>query len=834
MKPNLYYQFIQAHHNNLTDTPALNKKNFVIPDKDKPLYYLYELPRQREHVLLSEDNEPLRLVSHHISFYEKFNDNNRNISCYHYTAYFRDKTGDHYQLHAYFDQQDQMVGEPVLSKKINENEYSEQKIGSTLSDSLAEFAVDNSMATMGELHQQFEQTFTRLENSYDTLEEKLTHLSAELPVQLETYTTHLDQALPIAEELANLEEDNQYGKIHKFLQQIKTSLSQAPTQSTHLQAPSAIDTKNEPAETIESAPLSIGNTKLIQKILLKKPSLKELIEKATSAKQFYFSNAKITLKKKLERYLAFDTAMSNANISITETNHQTPNELQAIESLLNCRYREGRKLLVNLLKNDQIEAANSLISLISPVPEELISFALTTGNAKLLDFLLTNGKVPINSTLIKDGLTPVLYCFMKHSEAHPKTECLAVLIKHKASLMVKARNGLPVAHNILYDSKTTLHQAFTSHSKETLQNAKFIKGIIQSLNNTLAQDQADDATRDKIGVAIRYYQSNYLDTKIQNVNTATAQTLENHQEIRRQFSDEFKVFFESDPTYLAELKRFNESVKTVLQKKPKGLTRNAAKYQENLTNKTKQNLATVDWENLDVEGEKAALIAQLQDITNYHLLYSELLDIQKKKVINPRDVSRAMTRQQSIIDQMKALVQRHPQLLNADGSAKITADEKSTSSDNYFNIATFIENEDKKLAEISAFIDDEKSLNITDREVLPIEELLALIKSRNIFTVAERTIIKKLKSDFQSFETSLQTTLKKIGTFIPNNQHVNSQTLVLNKFKVKVNQTLINLSEYKMKFLEQQQQVMEIRAKSLPDFRARDESSSSPSVARLG
>lgn len=495
MKNNKLYFFIQHElaKLNAASSSLLKDRFQFISNKEGRHYAVYELTVDSRKTLVSPSGEGYRLNSHHVSFDEKQDDKDSNLSQYHYTAYLTGKKGMEHQLHVYFDLNDHPLAVSISVKDAN-GQYIKSEISPEFSDSLTQLALDKSNGLMKELRKQHLNTLDKLETDYNELERNLAILSKDLVVNRLEYQALYKKALAVLMLLERFHYDPHYEKLVHFFRKISNTIESVPT-GYKLE----ISDVSHPLEHSEETTFIQSSEKVMRKT--PKQLLQPLIQEAIEA------NGRLATSTSLEqqRNDILDARQKTADLLILteDSNYSaTAKDLQQILSLRTENNNKAKRLLLSLLMKKEINLAEPLGFVANTIPGKWIQLALSTGNATMLDFLLTHGHFPINTFQTTDNLSPVEFCFRKGGA---KVECLSVLIKHKASIMTKAEDGLPIAHHLIANINGPLHRALSDNTKTTIAQPRFYKTLIGILESTLAQSNVNNSTKAQINRGILNY-----------------------------------------------------------------------------------------------------------------------------------------------------------------------------------------------------------------------------------------------------------------------------------------------------------------------------------------
>lgn len=494
---NILYYFLKNEINFLKEESFFQPKNFKFKNpNDKTSYTLYDLPFL-DLTLEDDDHGVYVLTSHHVSFYEMESLENPALSQYHYTCYFT-KDGKEYELHAFFNRNDQLATNVIFSIKKDDGLYHKQKISEELSEELTTLAINQCFNFISAFRKQFLEKFLSLTKSYETTEAELANLSKNLEVNYDEYQKKSREIVATLEQLANYSYDSQYDALYQLFLNYKIAFH--PTG----QSPETITQEATENSTQESKPaisvtnLSTNNNEQDNKIAID-------IQKAEQTRDKYLALTKDSTKERIDAFLAFDTAISDLTAASLTSQHSFTHDWQKFQSLTSQCLLEGKKLLLYLLFSKQIELANLLKKFAGLISENIITMMIKNGNALALDFLLTNCTFAINTSLI-DGLPPVHYCLFRDTETKPNIDCFSILIKHKASLMLKLSNGLPFAHH-MFSTHHAFIKALYKYPDHYVGNPHFYKQLIKQTTAYMKNKDMKQSTKTKLLVDIDTYRS---------------------------------------------------------------------------------------------------------------------------------------------------------------------------------------------------------------------------------------------------------------------------------------------------------------------------------------
>lgn len=494
---NKLYRLI--HDDNVViKTTSANDKGFLTrTNKTQNKYFLYNLEIKNKMFVTLKD-QAYQLESHHLSIYEMQDNQNPFLSEYHYTAYFTDRDGLHYELHVYFDHNDKLTIEPIFSLEKDEVVGPKQK-NNECSRQLMDFAINETFVVIKQLRQLQKEKIENLENQYIRLQADLSALSVDLMQNQDKYLQIASEIIPVLKALLHYKGDDKYYRsLIKFYQNINNEMA-AILNEKCVDEFTESDCSEE--DGCDDLPFTVNRT--VDKVVVKK-TLVSLVESAINARDVYSAvekeKLKITHTELLTRFINFHQLTHEALLLSDDENHMiSVVDLQKVQGMIYECNISGGKLLESFLLHKEYKLSESLVSYVNRVQDRMLMLALAVDNSQLLDFLLKHGDIAINTCTVADNLTPLLFCFTKS-----KPRCFSILVKHGASLMVDAHDGLPVAHHIL----SVANHALMSGISCELSNQELIKlyqSVSNFLDNYLKTKQLNKEKRNKLNAPLDYY-----------------------------------------------------------------------------------------------------------------------------------------------------------------------------------------------------------------------------------------------------------------------------------------------------------------------------------------
>ncbi|CAM4465091.1 MAG: hypothetical protein LEGION0403_FIIPPAGN_02392 [Legionella sp.] len=477
------------------------------------IYIQFELKRDKNSLII-DDESSYQLQDHHISFYKM-----PKKGQYHYTAYFLDAKLNpcQHQLHVYFNEQDELIERtPIEFSKYNDETKTYQTLASeNINEQFINLANNKIVPILRMLREQHTIKVERLEEEYQAQEQKSSLLSTNILGK--NYLESLEKTLKILEELIALGGKSYYQSTKKLLE---GSISYIKEQRS-----SVTTTKNKhPRIKKEKYQNNKNSIFTSEELILSKPQ-----KKAAS------SSDDDKLETKINQLMTVVEALKKLStekqITLLKEIFSKVHELvltcekkelfPKIKELYKITYSSGGELLCDLIVPDNVEKNRfKLAAQLEPFHDglnsKLLSIALDAGDHELLDFILTYKKFHINalSFEFEEGFFPsaVHFCYqISHESMIP---CLAVLIKHGASVLVKDEEGLPIAYKILSTPNHPLQKAFEDNKELTIKSASFYQKLIKSLQGCLKLQNIDEPEKQKLRDDIEHYQQ-----ELKNINS---------------------------------------------------------------------------------------------------------------------------------------------------------------------------------------------------------------------------------------------------------------------------------------------------------------------------
>jgi hypothetical protein len=327
----------------------------------------------------------------------------------------------------------------------------------------------------------------------------------------------------------------------------------------------------------------------------------------------------------------------------------------------------GKELLASLLLDREFKMAHSLRNFTTYLPNTFIAISLSTGNAQLLDFILTHGECAINTFLIK-GLSPVRFYFENHNSKFPKIECLSVLIKHGASLMIAAKDGLPIAYHILTTIQHPLYNALLDNAQTTLARKGFYRALIKSLENKIEKMAPDDPIRQEVLNNIKLFdvEFNLLQEKNSKLEQKlVTQSAKNSNQLSNNFEKSTLLTLQHDQAHQQALSDLKRAAEGYYQKLSKSQKLQILHNGNSILQTWNEYLKLIDPKSL----LKEEVIKNIETITHQITLQSELFDLQKKikqgNHFSHRQVQKLNYKQSALLKEIKKLDQESPLVVDS-------------------------------------------------------------------------------------------------------------------------------------------------------------------------
>ena len=485
MPKNNLFHFIKTQPLKQSLLPFEQAKLVQASDRNQNAYFRFELQINGPTTYFDYE-----LLEHHVSVYEQSQDNSQ----YHYTAHFKDRQKNQFQLHVFFDQRDK----PIQCSFTQKESSKQPIIIRDLDNEWQYLARMTSSNLIKPVRLQYNQLVQDLETRFVALEAEADHLSLNIASHYPAYNQKLEQTCDVLQELDLLARDKRYQGMIKMIKYCQLTFK--PTEPVDSSLPTA-------AEPCSSFSRSETAEAICEKTSIPQPALVDasLDKEIDSLRQQYLDVSKEMTVGYAQRINSlYDQSLQLfLQLECIGDSPTTPN-IATFYQLHHQIYREGLGLLRGALSQNLFPIAAQLGFLHHRLDDACLAKALIDKNHVFLDFLLTHGHYLLNnqpicleSTMYESA---VQYCFQ---QGEPLLECFTVLIKHQTSLTTAVINGLPLAYLILSDLNHPFRPAIIS--QELITNKSFYSQLITGLTCCLVQTVDQSALRKQIKKDINLY-----------------------------------------------------------------------------------------------------------------------------------------------------------------------------------------------------------------------------------------------------------------------------------------------------------------------------------------
>lgn len=666
MNKNIVFNFIKTHGNNLTVKSFKNCYGLVVTqDKNEVEYCRFDLKTPKKLMVIKNQGQELRLTSHHISIYKTEQEYNPSLSQYHYTAYFSDTEGRNYQLHVYFNNEDELTQMPVLSLEELKGVFTPVSV-EAIQDNLTALAITYTKPIIEELRNQLFITIDQLDKDYESSELKASMLSLDVEQNYPAYMQRLIEMEDILKQLGMLVSHQQYQKklelIHSMRKVIQVNCNLMKNDRVLVDSLVALDEK-----TTENDSLVVMSPPSFFKPL---PEKKHSVELSREVEYLIERHHALSSKKEIDKAKELGELYAQIQLILLTCNKTGSDVLPSIiklQKLLQDIRKDSEQLCTYLLLKEQFEAATQLPELHSILGTKYFNLALCTRKPKLLEFVITHS----HSKLVNQSLTinnlqyssPVHYCVKVNNAKMQMQECLAVLIKLGASVLVNGEDNLPIAYHLLKNDHP-LQKAMVDNREKTIDSVAFNQQLNIALKAYLTNPHSDKKLRVEVQQHIRIY-TNVINSLLPGLKSPIGQRFKNT--IIEFSKNIIKVApdlmdkINQDPV-IAELKKQHEKAhKIYIGKISKKQYREHLKIGNDAIKSLDGFLQTNDWKTLDMDDLIEGTRAFLQDeITIYNKL-SEVLDIQKNEM-QPKTYNKQrkeLKKKEKLLNEINALSEKY-------------------------------------------------------------------------------------------------------------------------------------------------------------------------------
>lgn len=464
-------------------------------------YYLFNLPLPGEVQIGS-----YRLISHHMSVYDIPTGALDLKSQYHYTAYFQTEKGKQYRLHIFYDAQDNLVCEPLLSEIISENSFLSVECFEEM-EAFGFLANISLKALVTSLRFAQKTVIRSHQTQFEELEKQASLLSKHLPNNKTDYIALIDKQLIIADEIIQCSNASRTTtEIKSYLIKLKRSVTAMIESSPVAKQVTSQSKKLDKKVQYPSRSAATKQAKADKRAVTKTST--------TTETQYCFSDDLAKIRGRLQQCTqSTEDLVKNLNLLHAELVHKsyeielgevtvTVRDLDSIRAVENELLTIANSTLQRLIFEKKYNKAKEMSAFYHCISENFLTLALAKNDFNLLEFLLSEKifsaqkkHIEINKNVFS---SMVDYCFKSHSADNSKIDLLAKLIQLGASLMeIDSSNELPFAANIL-NRDHLLHPALIKVADKTLDNVLFFKQLNQVLAVLTTQPTCSIELKQKI------------------------------------------------------------------------------------------------------------------------------------------------------------------------------------------------------------------------------------------------------------------------------------------------------------------------------------------------
>jgi hypothetical protein len=710
MAQNVLFNFIKLY---IITTKTTSISHYPTEDTNKEgtHYYRYNLQKNKQ-ILLSDDGHSYRLKKHHLSVYETEIDKNPTLSQYHYTAYFSDENGEDYQLHVHFNERDLLTNAPVFSKGNDKTSGFALIPNEELNEAFINLATSSIEPIISELRKQVTEQIQKLEASYRSLEENACNLADKIEDNHKQYELALDKIIKTLDQLIPLTKHNHYEQIKNFLNILKKNIARQPLQP---KAKPTAKTQKESATTNNKA--SFPASELSAFAAPPKSSQRQKntldIDKELDKLSTTFSSLPTAESNRQPDILGeLNAEINTLSLILEESDATSLSSVKRLKKLHGEIHKAGEELLRNLLKKGEFTLAEKLPAFHYLLTTQYLIQALRSRNHELLDFLLSKGNFAINNQplTINANLysSAVYYCYKQNCKNKPMVDCLSVLLKHNASILVKEENGLPIAHIILSTPNHPLQSALTANQEKKLNSVSLYKSLIADLQLYLSQKQLEESQRLDIEIAILGYKD-----KVQNLlalsvlATPAGRVLEEKSDSvgkkhgEATFGKDNLEKLKKDPHVCQMISIFNTTRKEFMQKLPKSQQSMLLSKSTSCFENIDKFLDTVSIKITDYEIAKKMIIQYIMDMIAMNEKQSRLFELKKQLQQPEYNGKRTKVKKESLkeyedlVNEIKKIMGKYPDIYDSGYTNRIW--------NILFKNSSFLyENEHEKLTKLTA------------------------------------------------------------------------------------------------------------------------------------
>ncbi|MCW8451037.1 hypothetical protein [Legionella quinlivanii] len=511
------------HKNTLYNFIALyidGRKQLVNVKKLKPLttqdnkdYYLMDLELPRSITFDLNDKE-LELVEHHISVYATESNGIPSLSQYHYTVKLKavqaeqakrqpDPLSDHYILHIYFNDKDQLTKLPSLNF-VSKGRQKSVSIDQDLIGRFLALSEEMIRPTLMQLRALKKECIEQLQQQYQIEETRASDLSTDLKKNAAEHKLAIQRMIAIRLQLDPLFKHDTNAAVAEMLAAIefKSPIAKAkspslPTKPVEEKKPAAA---SQPKRKNKQPKKSSNKGKIRQTEKEFESGLQNLAQ--GFAKLQFENSSKLALdlcnmfaKTSELSIIAIDARPSQASLS----------ELNLLRLQIQTA---GEKLLKQLVDSKNFSLASTLYPFHSSLEQRLINEALSSGDGLFLDFLIQCSEHDLNYQPLRireqSYSSPIHYCLQTCRGSIDMSGCFSTLLKHNASLLVPDEQGIPLACIILSDPNHPFQKPLAASKKLTKD---FYFKLISHLESYLSNHDPDKTNAERLGIEIDVYKN---------------------------------------------------------------------------------------------------------------------------------------------------------------------------------------------------------------------------------------------------------------------------------------------------------------------------------------
>lgn len=355
-------------------------------------------------------------------------------------------------------------------------------------------------------------------------------------------------------------------------------------------------------------------------------------------------------------------------ISLTFERHMKPKELQQLQRVRQGIHKVGANLLNSLLFHDQFELAALLTSFHHLLrAEKYLNVALQMRNPGLLDFILQYGDVDVNHQEVtvrkKPYQTMVHACFYEDRPNQSMSECLSILIKHGASLLVPDDKGLPLAYRILETEAHPLCKALFMNRDKTVESIEFVKNLLRLLKASSHREDlnVEDAKAVQIEIDSLIVQLDSLQNA-QIDNPSSRYLMKQMHHLEEKFCGSLISKLKRDPEIIALNKQLQQEVSLLNQKTTKAQQRKGRMVVANNMEHLNKLLDTIDLSSLDFDFVKKSALKNLRNTLQLAQKKSRLIDVQQEITRFPLHNTRGNKRYRDNLKEQEELIKEIKEL----------------------------------------------------------------------------------------------------------------------------------------------------------------------------